>query len=154
MKQARVLICMLLWCTFGWSEIPNEEISKEQVLAAGQEWRENYASYNLPSEQIDLLKTKLSRDLKIDLYIGLWCSDSRNNVPPFLKILDLTGMPVSMRYFSVHRKPAPTIRFFVAKAQVERVPTFIFYKADREIGRIVENPKKSLIEDMLEILSR
>jgi hypothetical protein len=37
---------------------------------------------------------------------------------------------------------------------VEKVPTFIFYRSDREIGRIVENPKTGLLEDTIEILSR
>jgi hypothetical protein len=154
MKQAWILMGILIFCTLGMAEVPSKEISKDQILAADPEWQENYDRYNLSSEQIDILKSKLSADLKIDLYLGLWCSDSRNNVPPFLKILDSTGIPVSVRYFSVHRKPTPSIRYFADKVQVERVPTYIFYKKDREIGRIVENPRKSLIDDMLEILSQ
>jgi hypothetical protein len=153
MRQAWFIIGTLLLCALGVAEVPTNEISKDRVLAAGQEWRENYDKHHPSAEQIEALKSKLSTDLRIDLYIGLWCSDSRNHVPPFLKILDSTGIPVSVRYFSVHRKPSPTIRFFVDRVRVERVPTFIFYQSDREIGRIVENPGKSLLEDMLEILS-
>jgi hypothetical protein len=141
MKQAWILMGILIFCTLGMAEVPSKEISKDQILAADPEWQENYDRYNLSSEQIDILKSKLSADLKID-------------VPPFLKILDSTGIPVSVRYFSVHRKPTPSIRYFADKVQVERVPTYIFYKKDREIGRIVENPRKSLIDDMLEILSQ
>jgi thioredoxin 1 len=154
MKQVRLIIGTLLLCTIGLAEVPSKEISKDQILAEDPKWQENYDKYSLPPEQIRDLKDKLPNDLRIDLYLGLWCSDSRNNVPPFLKILDSAEIAVPIRYISVHRKPAPTIRFFADKDRVERVPTFIFYKKDKEIGRIVENPKKSLIEDMLEILSQ
>lgn len=154
MKRTWIIIGTMILCALGMAEVPTKVIIKDHVLAAGSEWQENYDGYNPPPEQIKVLKSKLSTNLKIDVYIGLWCSDSRNNVPPFLKILDSTGIPVSVRYFSVHRKPSPTIRYFVDRVRVERVPTFIFYQNDREIGRIVENPKKSLIEDMIKILSQ
>jgi len=36
--------------------------------------------------------------------------------------------------------------------KVERVPTFIFFRDGREIGRIVENPKTGMVEDFMEIL--
>lgn len=154
MKHAWSIIGILFLYALGMAEVPTQEISKEQVLATGPEWRENYANHMLAPERIEILKLKLSTDLRIDIYIGLWCSDSQINVPPFLKILDSTGIPVPVRYFSVRRKPAPTIRFYVDRVRVERVPTFIFYQNDREIGRIVENPEKSLIEDMIKILSQ
>jgi hypothetical protein len=38
--------------------------------------------------------------------------------------------------------------------KIERLPRFIFYRRDREIGRIVENPKAGLFEDMSVILAR
>jgi hypothetical protein len=73
-------------------------------------------------------------------------------VPPFLKILDSTGVPVRVRFLSVQRKPVKTIQYYVDSVQVERVPTFIFYRGDAEVGRIVENPKARLEEDMLAII--
>ena len=36
--------------------------------------------------------------------------------------------------------------------EIEYVPTFIFYREDKEIGRIIETPILSLEEDMLAIL--
>jgi hypothetical protein len=52
----------------------------------------------------------------------------------------------------VKRKPSKKVKYFVEELKVERVPTFIFYRDGKEIGRIIENPKTSLIEDFLEIV--
>jgi hypothetical protein len=127
-------------------------ISRERVLSTGPEWQEKYDAYQPAPESMEALKTKLGSDLRIDIYLGLWCSDSRNNVPPFIKILDQLGIGMSVRYLSVPRKPSSKIKYFADDAQVERVPTFIFSRGDKEIGRIIENPKTGLIEDFLEIL--
>jgi hypothetical protein len=127
-------------------------ISRERVLSAGPEWQEKYDAYQPAPETMEALKTKLGSDLRIDIYLGLWCSDSKNNVPPFIKILDQLGIGMSVRYLSVPRKPSPKIKYFADDAQVERVPTFIFSRGDKEIGRIIENPKAGLIEDFLEVL--
>jgi len=40
----------------------------------------------------------------------------------------------------------------VEELKVERVPTFIFYRAGTEIGRIVENPTRGILEDFLAIV--
>ena len=135
------------------AEVPANEISRDKVLA-NPEWRENYDGYNPDPERIPTLKEKLGENVRVDIYLGLWCQDSRNNVPPFLKILDTAGTAVPVRFFNVQRKPVKSIRYFVDKFQVDRVPTFVFYRGDREIGRIVENPKEGLAEDMEEILSK
>ena len=154
MKILRVVACLLASVSFFClADVPVNEISREKVLAAA-EWQANYDAYMPDPVQIENVKSKLGSSLRIDIYLGLWCSDSRNNVPPFLKILDAIGVPGTVRFFNVQRKPVKTIQYFSDKFRVERVPTFIFYRGEAEIGRIVENPKASLIEDMIAILSK
>ena len=140
-----------LVCT---AEVPFKEITRDQILSASSEWQKNYDGFQPARESIEALKSKLGSGLRIEVYLGLWCPDSLNNVPPFLKILDQLGAPVPVRYFSVHRKPVKGIRYFVDKSRVEKVPTFILFRGDREIGRIVENPKIGLPEDMLAIIGQ
>jgi hypothetical protein len=153
MKIPRVFAAaLLLGSIFCLADVPVNEISREKVLSAGPEWQAKYDGYQPDLSQMDALKLKLGEELKVDIYLGLWCSDSKNNVPPFIKILDAAGILVPVRFFNVQRKPVKTIQFFSEKFQVERVPTFIFYRGDTEIGRIVENPKTGLIEDMVAIL--
>lgn len=149
-----IVIAFLLFPLICIAEVPIEEIGRDQVLSASPEWQKNYDTFQPRSEFIEALKSELGNSLRIDIYLGLWCPDSRNNVPPFLKIFDEIGTRVPVRYFSVQRKSGREVRYYVDKAQVERVPTFIFFRGDREIGRIVENPIVGLSEDMMTILSK
>jgi hypothetical protein len=153
MKYVILSVSLLFFALVCLADVPTNEISRDKVLS-NLEWKEKYDAYSPAPDQISSLKEKLGGHLKIDVYLGLWCSDSRNNVPPFIKILDTAGVEVPVHFFNVQRKPVKTMQYFVDRLQVERVPTFIFYRGDREIGRIVENPKTGLAEDTLEILSR
>jgi hypothetical protein len=129
----------------------SEEISKEKMLATSPEWQDKYDKYDPPAEMVDALKAKLGANMKIDVYLGTWCPDSRNNVPPFLKILDRVGVLVPVRYRNVPRKPRD-VKYYVEEMRVERVPSFIFYRDGKEVGRIIENPKAGMIEDMMDIV--
>ncbi len=101
---------------------------------------------------LEAVKSRLGPGIRIDVYLGLWCPDSLTNVPPFIKIVDKLGTGVTVRYFSLPKKADKEIKYFVEEAKVERVPTFIFYRGDKEIGRIVENPKAGMLEDFMDIL--
>ena len=154
MKYPFFAIAYLLFSLICIAEVPMKEINRDQILSAGPEWQQIYDKFRPESDLIGALRAKLGNDLKVDVYLGLWCPDSRNNVPLFLKTIDQTGIVVPVRYLGVQRKASGNIRYYVDKVQVERVPTFIFYRGEKEIGRIVENPKIGMCEDMLEILSK
>ena len=129
-----------------------EEITREKIFAAGPAWQEKYDQYEPPAEMLDALKTGLAGNVKIDVYLGLWCPDSRNNVPPFIKILDAVGGGIPVRFFDVPRKANRDIKYYVEDLGVERVPTFIVYREGKEIGRIKENPKAGMLEDLMDIV--
>jgi thiol-disulfide isomerase/thioredoxin len=114
-----------------------EELTREKIFATGQEWQDKY--------------DKLGPGMKIVVFLGLWCPDSRNNVPLFIKLLDRLGTEVPVRYFGVPRKTSREVKFYVEEYNVEKVPTFIFYKEGKELGRIIENPKTGLLEDIFDI---
>lgn len=129
-----------------------EEVTREKILATGPDWQQKYDQYRPDQGMLEAVKSKLGAGLRIDVYLGLWCPDSLNNVPPFIKIIDELGTKVTLRYFSLPKKADKAIEYFVEQAKVERVPTFVFYRGDREIGRIVENPKAGMLEDLMDIL--
>jgi len=130
-----------------------EKIDKSKILETGQEWKDNYMNYRVNDSMLETLKAKIGDGLKIDVYLGTWCSDSLNNVPKFIKIIEaLAADNLPVTYYNVNRKPSSDVKYYVEDLKVERVPTFIFYRDGKEIGRIVENPKNSLIEDFLEII--
>lgn len=131
-----------------------EEITREKILANGQEWKDKYDKYEPPADMLNDLKGMLGSNMKIDVYLGLWCPDSRNNVPPFIKILDRLGARIPVRYFGVPRKASRDVKYYVEEMDVEKVPTFIVYRDGKEIGRIVENPKANMLVDFMDIVAK
>ena len=93
-------------------------------------------------------------DTRVLIVLGTWCGDSKREGPRFFKIVDQAGLPAaSIELYGVDRKKEGTDATPSTNG-IEKVPTFIFLRDGREIGRIVESPAKSLEQDMLEILSR
>lgn len=91
------------------------------------------------------------RGVDIEVYFGSWCPDTHDQFPVLLASLDASGAkPKSIRYFAVDRRK--TYPGFTNPRQVERIPTFVFLRDGKEIGRFVETPKKSVVEDVLGIL--
>lgn len=85
--------------------------------------------------------------------MGTWCGDSKRETPRFYKVLEAAEFDLkNLEMITVNRgkkTPDNLERGF----NIFRVPTFIFYKNGKEIGRYVEYPRKSLEKDMLDILT-
>jgi len=93
----------------------------------------------------------------VEVYLGTWCPDSQREVPKLLKIVDILrekyGKPLPVSFVGVDRskqKPAE----LVAGKSIEKVATFIYFRGDRELGRIVETPKGLFEDDLLAIVAR
>lgn len=84
---------------------------------------------------------------------GNWCSDTRMQVPRLCKVLHLLGIsPDNFDYYTVNKEKKPVNDDFASTVKIDRVPLIIFYIDGKEIGRIVENPQKSIEEDLLKML--
>ncbi len=91
--------------------------------------------------------------LKIKIIFGTWCGDTRRELPRFLKLMESLNYQRKIEMWAVDRnKQAPGIS--IADLDIQRVPTFIFYRKGKEIGRIVESPSLSLEKDLLKILQQ
>lgn len=113
-----------------------------------------FDEYQLNNEPLEKLIVIPKDDLTIKIVLGSWCPDSRREVPRFMRILDKWQFPISKVVFIGvdNSKIAPVGEY--SGLNIERVPTFIFYKNNIEAGRIIENPKTSLEQDMVNILTR
>ncbi|MDO4880716.1 MAG: thioredoxin family protein [Capnocytophaga sp.] len=110
-----------------------------------------YSQYNPDNEVIAKIKPLL-KEIEIKGFIGTWCGDSKREIPRFYKILKLTNFNVkNFSLIGVDRK-LQSIDNQEKGKNIERVPTFIFYKNGKEIGRFVEYSVISLEEDILSIL--
>jgi len=122
-------------------------VKPRAILSISEESRQNRDSYQ-PTVTDVLRIASLKVPATLDVYFGSWCSDSRREVPRFLKILDLAApRGLKVRYFGLDRTKKQPARL-VRKGSVERVPTFILRSDGREIGRIVETPQTSLEHDL------
>lgn len=159
MRSFKILFLSMVWIMFtviACSGYAAEKIERNDILKVNQEWQVVYRDFDVDKGLVEAMASKIEGDLKIDVYFGFWCSDSKNNVPPFLKIIDemqsFNDKMQPVNYYTVERKPTKETKYYVEQFKVERVPTFIFYRDGKEIGRIVENPQNTLIEDMMNIL--
>ncbi len=84
--------------------------------------------------------------------MGTWCSDSQREVPRFYKILTDAGYNDKRVKIIAVDKSKEAIVVDIKNLDIEKVPTFIIYKDDIEVGRIIETPKKSLEKDLWKIV--
>jgi thiol-disulfide isomerase/thioredoxin len=115
-------------------------------------WMSEYDLYNVDSTRLNQLKNDL-KDIKIKLIMGTWCSDSRREVPRFFKILDAINYSSDKVEIICVDEDKQADGNELAGLKIELVPTFIFYKDGRELGKIEESPKETLEKDMIKILS-
>lgn len=118
----------------------------------GEWFKPEFKAYEIDPNILSELKKKNLSGFKMILVIGTWCHDSHIQVPRMLKLLEELKFPMSsLEIFAMDTyKKAPNID--IKAIGVKRVPTLIVYKAEKEIGRIIERPKISLEKDLLEIL--
>jgi thiol-disulfide isomerase/thioredoxin len=119
------------------------------------EWYiKGYEGYRWDSGAVNKLTAIKKDDLTIKIVMGSWCPDSRREVPRFMRILDLWEFPVSkVTFIGVdNAKISPVGEY--EKLDIQRVPTFIFYKNFIEAGRIIEVPQTSLEQDIVNILTK
>jgi hypothetical protein len=129
------------------------EITRNDLFSEYPAWQENYDDYQPDSTIIASLSTPHS-ELKIEIFLGTWCSDSRREVPRFFKTVDLSKI-VSMnqiKLWAVDRDKSLDSGL-TNEREIVSVSTFIVYRNDNEIGRIIEQPDNENIEtDLLFII--
>ena len=149
MKRCAWILLLLIIAGSGLS---GQQAVDGDALLADPEWRSGYDGCQPDPALLASLRERI-RGSRLEVYFAFWCGDSRNHVPVFRKIVDLLDVPdLTVEYFAVERKASPEQKYFAADKEVERVPTFIVYRDGREIGRIIENPKVSILEDLLNIV--
>ncbi len=150
----------------------NQEIASEEggLILVGQinrdawqnknyrEWfSTEYQSYKVDESAITKIKTSMD-SLEIMIFFGTWCSDSRQEVPRFYKILDFLEFKenrlkvVALDDHPDRYKQSP--QHEEVGWDIEYVPTFIFLLEGKEIGRFVESPDVSLEKDLVKIVAK
>jgi hypothetical protein len=114
-------------------------------------FRQRYDTVQVKTPIVDLLKT-MADSIDVYVFFGTWCSDSRREVPRFLKVADGAHLrSEQLHLYALDRTKKSSDGVSDAFA-ITMVPTFVVKKHDRELGRIVESPTLSVEEDILNIL--
>ena len=111
-----------------------------------------YESYAPDSATLLTLKPLLE-GVKITIVMGTWCGDSKLQVPHFYKVTDKLGIPeedITLICVDGQKKAENGL---IDNMNIERVPTFIFSKDGKELGRIIESPRDTLEKDAVALLS-
>ena len=125
------------------------EVAEQQLLANHKPFQLSYQEFSLSEQEVLGIKNWPS-DLHIDVYFGTWCHDSHREVPRFLKIA-AENTTISHRLIGLdYEKSEPNGS--AKKHGVNYTPTFIVYKNNKEIGRIIERPAISLTADISAML--
>lgn len=104
-------------------------------------------SYQPKQEAVDQL-SKVAGDYRFIVFAGTWCSDTKDVLPKFYKVLIESGIDLhAVEMYGVNRaKEALNIEHTLYG--IKFVPTIIVMYQFREVGRIVENPNASIEEDL------
>jgi thiol-disulfide isomerase/thioredoxin len=122
-----------------------------EFLSSHPELRSNIGLYDPSKETMDTIKQNIE-GMEIKVFTAEWCPDCRINVPKFFSILmALEDSDFSLEIIEVKRGMTDENNL-AEKMNVMAIPTFIFLKDGKELGRIIEHPKGKLEEDMAEIL--
>jgi thiol-disulfide isomerase/thioredoxin len=127
--------------------------TREGLLNAPfKEWfNDGYKTY-MPDENTIIELRKRKKDISVSIVMATWCSDTREHLPHFFKIIDaakINDKHVDMIAVDRSRSAGD---IDISALGITRVPTFIFKKKGVELGRIVESPTLSIEKDMLLIL--
>lgn len=128
-------------------------LSKEEILENFPDWQVEVASYAPDQEVIEKLQS-IPSEIKIEIFLGTWCSDTKRNVSAYFKIMDMVDNPlITTSYIGIPREDDSRKPFIEGK-NIIKVPTFIIIIDNQEKGRIIENPTKSVEEDVLDIINK
>ena len=91
-------------------------------------------------------------EIKIKIFMGTWCHDSKREIPRLIKILDNLKFDQSNVEIIGLTKEKKGYFNDYSRYNITNTPTIIFYKNKKEVGRIIEKPKETLESNMLSIL--
>lgn len=112
----------------------------------------NYSAAQPDEEKLEELKLLLD-EVKIQVFIGTWCNDSKRELPRFIKILEQVDYQLEDVEVIAMTRDKTTPQKYEENLNITNIPTFIFYKDGQELNRIVEFPIEDLETDMVKILN-
>ena len=128
-------------------------LTREVILQDHPDWQEVVAAYQPDPQALDQLRT-LDRPVRVEIFLGTWCPDSKAHVSEFFKVLDMANNPlITAAYFGLPRDKAKRAEYLQGR-DIQKIPTFFIFLDGNEKGQILETPTKSMEQDLADILLR
>lgn len=123
----------------------NQNALKENSFAIW--YNSEYNDYEVEHSKLANVKGAIN-EFEIETFIGTWCGDSKRELPRLYKILEAVDYPIAqqMKVYGVNRQKK-TVKGEEKNKNITHVPTIIFYKKGKEVGRIVESPVTGYLEE-------
>ncbi|MBO6572810.1 hypothetical protein GYB29_11975 [bacterium] len=111
-----------------------------------------YTKRYKPDPKIITQLNSVQDTILIDVFMGMWCHDSKREIPAFFKIMESIENPlISAKYTALeYKRKGP--KEIIKTNDIKRTPTFIIYKNGKEVGRIIEEVEVSMESDLYEII--
>jgi cyclophilin family peptidyl-prolyl cis-trans isomerase/HEAT repeat protein len=132
-------------------------LTAAQLLSDVPEYNDRKVHYNFDRDVVSMLASAVRPSDRVEVFLGTWCTDSQREVPKFLRIVEELernhGVSLPSRYVAVNRaKNEPSE--LIEGRDLKQVATFIVYRDEVELGRIVEKPEAVFEDQLLQILAR
>jgi len=124
---------------------PVGQITIKDLFAQQKNFDQNYINFTLTSKDIQLIN-QWPNEITMDVFFGTWCHDSQREVPKLLKMLSY-NKNISVNLIALDYQKSDPLGLAKDK-EIKFTPTIIIYQKNKEIGRIIERPKHSLIIDI------
>ncbi len=155
------IVLIMSACAFA-DDNHSEQSEKQEKYRTGQITKTELKTYeqffahhikDTSEEDIALLQS-IDDTVIITTYFGLWCHDSKREVPRLIDLLEAAN-----NKNIIHRLIALDLNKKEPFGRQEEdavlfTPTIILKKKDKEIGRIVEKPIDSLAQDIVSFLEK
>jgi cyclophilin family peptidyl-prolyl cis-trans isomerase/HEAT repeat protein/thiol-disulfide isomerase/thioredoxin len=133
------------------------EKNTAELLRILPEYVEARDQYKADITVVEMMKSYVQAGDRMEVYMGTWCSDSLREVPKFLRIVDdlksQFGVDLPVRYIALDKSKQEPKALLVGKS-IDKVATFIYYRGDQELGRIVERPVAVFEDDLLTVVAK
>ena len=124
------------------------ELSKDKLWETVPVWLSVMKSYEPNAEAVKAIKA-IDKSTVVTLAFGTWCPDSKNYVPRLIKALDSAANDkIKVKLIGIDNQFHEPVNS-VQPLRITNVPTVIVERDGHEIGRVVETPASSTMEEDL-----
>jgi hypothetical protein len=129
-------------------QITFDDLSKEKTF----EWYQTGVSSYNPNEEVIAYLNRYLPDYDVTTVMGTWCDDSHMWVPKLNRVLTAANYPMMRHAMYGLDRDKKGKSGEEQQYKVTMVPTIIISRNGKEVGRIVEAPKKSIEADLVELI--